>query len=87
MTTTWISKMEKGMVTYGDRTLYHWVKPARSLGISVGATFDHDHIKWCENAFGPQEFQDDQHPRWYYRSGKFHFRDEDDMTMFMLSLE
>lgn len=87
MNPTLTSKMEKGIVTYGDRTLYHWIKPPRFLGIAVGATADHDHIRWCEDTFGSQDFRDGHHPRWYYHSGKFHFINEDDMTMFILSLE
>ena len=85
---TIISSMQTGKIF--DKTgkpEYHWVKPARTLTIAVGASFDLDLIKWCENTFGPQLSDADQSGRWFYKSHKFYFMDEKDLTMFILSFE
>lgn len=54
---------------------YHWV----SLAVDQNKPYNHEEvIEWCKNQFGKQG------ARWFEKQGKFYFRSEQDMTMFIL---
>ena len=57
---------------------YHWVHPNIS-GEEMRA-FDcfQEHENWCKTQFGKPG------SRWFLKGDKFYFKDEKDMTMFIL---
>lgn len=59
---------------------YHWVIPAmlRSQEVHVKKRTDPEKREWCEQQFGRSGH------RWYENHNRFYFKDEADMTMFIL---
>jgi hypothetical protein len=54
---------------------YHWVSPAQDPEVADNTE---EAIEWCLEHFGKSG------ARWYPYNGKFFFKDEKDMSMFIL---
>ncbi len=59
---------------------YHWVSPPmpRSQEVHVKRNNDQDKVDWCEQQFGHSGH------RWFANNNRFYFKNEGDMTMFVL---
>lgn len=85
---TRLTKIETGRTHRKDGSVeFYWVRPALTLGLIVGSRFDGEMVERCVNAFGPQMSTDNPDGRWFYRGHRYYFREENDMCMFVLSLE
>ncbi len=56
---------------------YHWVSIAVTEENKY-SDLETEPSEWCKQKFGPSG------SRWFYKVGKFYFKSEQDMTMFIL---
>jgi hypothetical protein len=78
--------VERGVVMWDD-SVYNKAVPyllSPNVTDEYTATWD-DMINWCKTSFGPEgELECAASSTWYYSGGCFYFRDESDLTMFVL---
>lgn len=60
---------------------YHWVMPKMLKSVAMSKPLsDKDMIEWCEKQFG----KGGSGHRWFEHHNRFYFKNEEDMTMFVL---
>lgn len=82
---TRLTKIETGRIHRKDGSVeFYWVRPPLNLGLVVGHKFDLEMINWCVETFGPQMSASDSSGSWFYKGYRYYFREENDMSMFLL---
>jgi 3-dehydroquinate synthetase len=82
-----LENFTKVTVTHGEDNTFglpYFVKISRRISWH-GTEEIHDKIQWCHTKYGPRWDIDNIRGVWDYETdGKFHFKREEDRTMFML---
>jgi hypothetical protein len=78
--------VERGVVMWDDSVYNRAIPYVLSPNVTDENSILWDEmISWCKTSFGPEgEPESSTLDTWYYSGGCFYFRDESDLTMFVL---